>query len=579
MADENEIKSKGRGSEEEKESDANGKGERKNFIICVGIGEYENPALSLGPCCKNDCEEVAKVLIEDYDFEVPSDFYKKKGVLEKEGRLELFDADATLPAIRSLFANLSYHDLFRKAEEGEDLPLHNLIVYYSGHGVAHKDGDETFFWAPSDYDGNLDNPDTNLLYSVFYELNRSFRNIRYHNLIIISDACQSASSLKHTNWFPQLTKSDRPEKERLLFSICSSATNQRSYAGSSHSVFTEQLLQELNRNERNELDVELMALNLKTHFAATQQRVYYGRLLDIPDNAGGFSFVANDTKRTKLQNKERLKRLKKHVLLLNYTKQREWLMTERVMKADEKEGGGIKYFFCFSADYNDGISLAFHHVVKSKGFPEVYKKAPKSPQQLDSYAFEGTENYVIGWLCQHLQMPLATDKAQFCRQMEGQLGVAPVILEIFIDNENIVPEEKKEFVQRLYRLLSELEFTTKVKDLFVLVIDNHWTDYSQLLVDPHAGSISCFVMPKVQPLSAEALSDWETEITSIYDQAEIDEHDRLFRKMMECVKSKCFSDESEAPPGKLIQLLYEECKDNEGHLIYLNFQNLLYGRN
>src|SRR6186997_2513307 len=95
----------------------------KNYIITIGIGKYENPAINqLAPACQNDCEGIKRALA-DYGFEsLKYPFFRSKnsipGAPLEEKEAHLIDEEATLDNIKKLFENLSRHPEFKRTGNG-----------------------------------------------------------------------------------------------------------------------------------------------------------------------------------------------------------------------------------------------------------------------------------------------------------------------------------------------------------------------------------------------------------------------------------------------------------------------------
>ncbi len=585
MADENEdMKAKPLGTEDNGNAGGGGgtsggkKTGRKNYIICIGIGEYENPKLSLGTCCVNDCKDLMKLLKEDYSFETVRGSYDKNANKINDDELVLLNEEATLDNIEDLFKKLAYHPDFKRPRSGEDLPAHNLIIYYSGHGTTLKndDGKEFFYWVPYDYTEDIQQPDPYGLYSVFFNLIQSLNNIRYHSLIIISDACHSAATFELTSWFTapgNVKPGSDPENERSLWAICSSAANQLSYVDDNHSFFTKRFLYELESNQEERIDIERLGLNLKELLIKSEQRVFPGRLNLIQNNTGSFYFICNENKRKKQEVFERRQRLKDDVYKLNFKKHREEVEDWRRRLDEENRIGAMRYFVCISAGPDYALKMAHYHIARSAFFPVSYPSTQRKPCLLNMQEnLSPSEEFVMGLLCKELQLPLTFDKAEFNKSIGEKLKTASVILEILIDPESITPGDKDKYVKKFYEVLSGISLSQDVLHPFcILFIDSDGTDYSSIAGSFPGGEVVKFISPTVTDVDAYDLTRWTNDVRGSSEEQRL-KYDKLFKEVIECVKSQCFpSKQSKYPPGKFIQALCEKSGCPDLVLNILNF--------
>ncbi len=533
-------------------------GIRKNYLICVGVGAYKNTDLNLGTCCANDCNGLIKILTSDYSFETVTGTYDSGGNKINDDPLVLLNERATRSAIENLFDSLCYHPDFQILPD--DLPAHNLIIYYSGHGsTVKKSGKDFFYWVPHDYDGSVAQPDSKRLYSLFFNLVNSILDIRYHSLIIISDSCHSAATFELTNWFTpslQATPGTDPKAEQSLWAICSSASNQLSYADGEYSFFTRHLLDALENNLEPELNIETLGIELKEMLLLSNQRVFPGRLGLIPNNTGNFYFTGNATKKEKLNKKERWKKLQDDLYKLNYKDQKDKLedWRRRLDKVAQR------FFICISAVPDYGLKLAHHHIARSQFFPVKYASNQKSPCLLNTHqSLAATDDFVMNLLCKELDLVPTIDKDNLNKQIQNKLQTAPVILEMIIDPESITVSMKKQLVKKIHDVLSG--FLLPVENgfpFFILLIDSDGTDYNGVVGELPAKEVVKFVMPPVTDVDDWVLKRWLNEVRGVSDEQK-EQYDKLFENILDNIRTEYLpSEQSTYPPGKFIQALCEE---------------------
>jgi len=132
---------------------------RNNHLLLIGIDAYQK----LQPLnnARRDAETFRDVMFRHYDFE--------------DSRLyELYDEEATRRNILKTFSELC-------DQLGEE---DNLIIYFSGHGVLHRDQG---FWIPVD----CDDPDLDGIPNE--RIQRYLDRMKAHHIYLIIDACFSGS--------------------------------------------------------------------------------------------------------------------------------------------------------------------------------------------------------------------------------------------------------------------------------------------------------------------------------------------------------------------------------------------------
>ncbi|MCC6725561.1 MAG: caspase family protein [Saprospiraceae bacterium] len=174
MADDRTLKGGG-GDPEESETNSNGVSAGKNYLLLIGINDYEDagtfPKLHN---CEQDGKDIKQILTTKYQF----------GADEV---VELYGQDAKRG---NIFGALS--DLKAKSKKGE---INTLMILFSGHGMVK---DNKGYWIP--YDAKNDEDwnwiSSNYLMDVF----KGFENMQY--LLLFIDCCYSSKILKN-DFVPQ----------------------------------------------------------------------------------------------------------------------------------------------------------------------------------------------------------------------------------------------------------------------------------------------------------------------------------------------------------------------------------------
>jgi hypothetical protein len=133
----------------------------KNYLVMIGINEYQG-----WPKLRNavkDCEDIARVLIRDYQF-------------EPENLIRLYDQEATRENIVETFDSLQ--GLLREED--------NLVVYYAGHGFLGKAG--LGYWVP--VEAREDRISDYIRNSTIHDYAKT---IQTHHTFLIVDACYAGT--------------------------------------------------------------------------------------------------------------------------------------------------------------------------------------------------------------------------------------------------------------------------------------------------------------------------------------------------------------------------------------------------
>jgi hypothetical protein len=308
-----------------------------NYLITIGIDKYRNGFRQL-PSCRQDCIDLAGVLTGSYGFTV----FRGPFPSADPTAPTLSDETATLANITRLFRTLDTHPEFSEAAKDGSSILHNLIIYFSGHGDVDKD--RKFYWAPVDFPSDPTVTRYYNLYSITDELLRAARSIRFRHLLIVMDSCYSAATFTDSHFFKlELTVPDNVlrEEQPSCWAICSSAVNQESLAEQDNSLMTRYLLDILRTNKDRRLTVENLITTLQTYFLdeetrtgqAAPQQVFGQKLLLQAGNTGVFSLYRT----TEGQLAVIAKRIGRKLVLmlpeLNYTTERQKI---KQLKASKK---------------------------------------------------------------------------------------------------------------------------------------------------------------------------------------------------------------------------------------------------
>ena len=196
-------------------------GRGKNYLLVIGIDQYQD-----FPPLRNavkDAQEIAKVLVEKYQF-------------ERENVFTLFNSAATQRAIVEQFRRLA------ETATEED----SLLVYHSGHGEYDKRIDAGY-WIPADARrGEIGS------YISFDLITRLLRAIRSRHTFIISDSAHSGSFF--TSKAPTVPEPSESLPSRWLLTAGRNEVVADGWQGE-NSPFAQAVLQHLQRNKEPRLRV------------------------------------------------------------------------------------------------------------------------------------------------------------------------------------------------------------------------------------------------------------------------------------------------------------------------------------
>jgi uncharacterized protein YjbI with pentapeptide repeats len=147
--------------------------------LVIGVSDYNS--LPLLPFCKNDADEVYKVMAS-CNYEI-----SKNDLL-----LGHVEADIIKNSIVDFFTN------------GKVAPQDTLIFYFSGHGIPEDRPDGDYFFGSSDID-----PQRPYLKGFsFDDLSKTIKRSKSRKIIVILDCCYAGSLHLRDNIYPNLSDTD-----------------------------------------------------------------------------------------------------------------------------------------------------------------------------------------------------------------------------------------------------------------------------------------------------------------------------------------------------------------------------------
>jgi hypothetical protein len=556
----------------------------KNFIICIGVSKYQEPAFNtLGDSCKHDCEDLINILQSDFSFEPVKGYYDSNANKQNDNEQVLYNEEATKENIRLLFEHLAYHPDFCVDKNQPDLPNHNLVIYFSGHGEAlSNNSNDLFYFVPYDYNGSPLRRDRLKLYSIANGLIPNFDNIRFHSIVLIIDACHSAATFNLSHWVDNKPVSHKGN-ERSVWALCSSAMDEASFwdRKERNSCFTLKLLDILKQPDKLVINLEQLCIDIKQHFRNEKQTVYSGRLLLIADNVGDFYFRGNENRLRKQLADQRRAYLMGDLLLINFTDQedsiKEWKKsrsnqaTHYLLFLSTKQEYGLKVAhrrICYSPFFpvkqyrSSNRKRCFLHVIKNLRTDQLSMIEIVSSMLDDAIAIVpkwGNSNLSIVGSKVNEQVLYQYGKNELMAKLVKKLKTAPVILEIVIDEEKIDPQVKEAFLKALLALLAELKFEEKILNPFcVIVLDAEGYNYTEKFEQYSGANLQTYFMPEVCDLNDDALSEWYAKILMSRPDEKADEFEKLLKDIIESVKNDFLNGNSHAI-GKFIEALCEKC--------------------
>lgn len=470
---------------------------RNNYIIAIGIDRYEHPDLENFACCVRDCTTVIRILKSDYGFRTIDRTYHNRD--DKEGTEQenvLYDSGATIQNIRDLFKNLRYHpDFSRKIKGGID---HNLVIYFSGHGLVSTLDIQSLYWVPSDYTASLDSNDLDngALYSLFNELIPDLAYIRYHHLLLVSDSCYSAAVFDPIKFFEDQTK--EPEgisrgEQRSAWGLCSSASNQVSKSGRKLSLFTHHLTSILEANTNDSLPLWKLFGLVDDRMKGVDQRSFCRRLRNIPGNTGELVLEATPEKVNKSLSTQLGEYLKPGIQVnLNFLEERKNI---RKLRKPESHLCAI-----FSGTQDHAPRLLMKIILSDDNFE--YDKNTPLINPLDGYSGPDMTSMVLNVFSLAGITGCSTED-QLVAELTKVLNTGNFLLKLFFPEEIA---ERVGLIGELVRIISRVRDQRPSRKLVIMILDEDHTQYQEQLAQQ--GPLQFIFMDKIGAISRDDFDDW-----------------------------------------------------------------------
>jgi Caspase domain len=247
---------------------------KENYIIAIGVDEYEDSYFTELKSCKRDINNFTKVLVDYYQC------FKWKNIKK------LPDAQATKENILNEIQNFSLRE---KASEW------NLIIYFAGHGDFEKKrkGEGIGYWIP--FDAKYGKLQT---YVSFEEVKSAISHSDVHHILIICDSCHAGSLFSYYRADNSFVPKNYKIKSRWGLT---SGRKERVTDGTMRtpSPFSEVLVQvlKLYSKQNNTLTIKELQVTIERKFEEffpneTQMPVSYPlEVWDYEHNEGQFVFI------------------------------------------------------------------------------------------------------------------------------------------------------------------------------------------------------------------------------------------------------------------------------------------------
>jgi hypothetical protein len=512
-------------------------GERANFIIAIGIDDYDQERLQLNSCI-NDCEGIINALTTNYErFNV----FKK-----------LFNKDATEKSIKAAireFSKSSFNNEFN-----------NLIIYYSGHGSFFETPQKRYYGlVPVEYN---DDPE-NELYK-FSDFLINLENIdKITHLLVISDCCSAGGLLNYANFFnfqgdAKIGINDIG-LEPSRWGLASSRKDAKSLGGTSTemSVFTKKLVELLNNNTSDKLYLSELAADLKTAFAQDQiQRVESDKLYNSDLYSGVFMFEAKEDSNTA---KKRAAILKPRIRNLNYDNQK---TTFTQFQKNVK-----KQVALLSGTPDCGLSYLLNKAIKSEHFPTSAKTVQimsVSPPLITEN--NDTEKRILSFFNALLSAQY-DNILSLKNRLLLNLETGSIIIKVCFytqgtkENSCYTSPIKKQLLEDVIDFIQTINNTYPDDHrLIIFIVDIDRCDYNQLFQNT-AKDVDVMYVPVINPMDLQQAEAWYTAMRESYEDDSTD-FDRLFKRKLKD-KLTTLIDETKGYPGSVIAKIceYSGCSD------------------
>ena len=229
--------------------------EGRNFLILIGMNQYDHWN-DLHNAVK-DCEDVGKVLVDNYQFEATH-------------VIRIYNEDGTRENILETMEWLQ--DELRQED--------NLLIYYAGHGY-YDEQDNLGYWVPSD--GRMDKVPDYIPNSTIHDY---LSTIDCHHTLLIADACFSGSLAT--------TRGNLPSDVRSRWVFASGNARERVFDGppGTNSPFAEEMIDFLTENRfRSFYSNELIETVSREVTERVRQHPIGVPVMPAGDQGGLFPFI------------------------------------------------------------------------------------------------------------------------------------------------------------------------------------------------------------------------------------------------------------------------------------------------
>jgi hypothetical protein len=439
--------------------------ESKNYLITIGLDVYKENHVPRLYCCKNDCRQLADVLMEDYKF-IPLCWYSEEAAAETGEPMRLMDEKATREKIEELFNSLASHPRF--SQDNIQEPDHNLLIYFSGHGTLELNNQQPLFkWIPWNYDGKRF---SNTLYPVS-RLVEALGNIRCQHLILISDTCHAGGAMPVATKLKPYADTSNVGNKTSCWGIFSSTADENSY-GSILSVFTSELIKQLRNDDPCEISVAALFDKLETTMEKSNQHPVSSRL-DDAGNTGKFFFTPS---------KEKIKRnnfgiIQSHLetsitTALNFKKEKNKLFS---LDADNH------CLTVISTPKDSGLKLLMRSALQVNSFVG-YGLKPYfiEEENLDYQGDQPIQDKVLAYFRLALGLN-PTNQPMLIQQLTGKLKNTSLFMGLHLFRNT---NENCNLVKALLALIQQLPGTTGSGRLYFFILDENETEYNGLAPQP-----------------------------------------------------------------------------------------------
>jgi len=230
----------------------------KNYLLLIGVNQYDHWG-SLNNAVK-DCQDIATVLTEEYQFSPDQVIRLYNGKATRENILETFE---------------SLQDIIT--------PDDNLLIYYAGHGY-YDEGSKLGYWVP--VNARQDKIPDYIRNSTIHDY---LKTIQSKHILLIADACYAGSL-----FVTRAGRLDENEKSRWAFT---SGAIEKVWDGEpgQNSPFASYLINALRSNRRSKLYAIDLIEEVKIKVERNTRQTPIGNPLALVGDEGGvFVFYRKD---------------------------------------------------------------------------------------------------------------------------------------------------------------------------------------------------------------------------------------------------------------------------------------------